>query len=397
MESSEIPVTETTVTPAQQEKEVPENNLIRNYNKLFYFLRLVTRKSIIEGSKIEGTDSSIERPISQRATRAQLFKKFLAIPKSDKEGRKNILAEAHVRDEITKQYLNQGEVKVNIPRLGEQSARYTVMEPPQPKIDEAAKKPPIFLIPGLANDIDCVGALAQELPFMGRKTIVVGVPESEMGRITPEFTQAASNTDSFSPHCEFFKGAVNALVGENQLVELWGYSSGSTIIAEMLNDPEFRQKVSCAVLLSPAASSNITKNALNLGILNELRNLLSRNLPKYTLSLAKSSGGEQDRLKGEVFQAMLKKVRTATAAWKKARVRDGGKIVIFSGEKDFMTKSFEIFKGDPASTAKLKQENPQIEVIDSPNAFHTTPLLEPQTVIQEVSKVQGWAIQDSNL
>lgn len=392
MESNaELSTSKAVITPPIQERSVPEGNrignLVENFNKLLYRFRLnrfrlVTHESVIRGSEVRS-----ERPLSLRATRVQLFQEFKSTPKTDKEARKNILTEAHDRDEIARQYLTQGEVKVSLLNLGEQSARYTIINPPESRRrPETDSKPPIFLIPGISNDIDCVGALAQEIPFMGRKVIVVGMPESQIGKVTPEFAKAVSESPSFGPHVDFYKGAINALIGQDGQVELWGHSAGSAIIAEILNDPKFQARVTDAVLLNPASSANISSIALNLGISNELRNLISRNLPKYTLS---SQGNLPERvdhkqLRENVFKIMLKKVCTVAESWKKARVREGGKIIVYSGRQDRMTRSYEIFRGDQNSLDSVKKENPQIEVIDDPNGFHSTPLIEPQTIIREV-------------
>ena len=373
-----VGISEIDIKPATQEKAVPEGNLVSNLDKFLYALRLVTHKSTIKGAEVQS-----ERSLSMRATRAQLFKEFQSTSKADKEGRKTILEEAHAREEIAKQYLTQGEVKVNIPGLGEQSARYTVITPPEGrKTPDTDSKPPIFLIPGISNDIDCIGALAQEIPYKGRKVIVVGMPESIMGKITPEFAKAVSETPGFGSHVDFYKGAINALVGENNQVELWGHSTGAVIIAEYLNDPKNRERVENAVFLNPASSANISENALNLGIINELRNLLSRNLPKYMLS--NRGEMEQKEMKADLTKVMLKKVCTVDEAWRNARVREGGKIVVYSGQKDNLTRSYEIFKGDKDSQDKVKQVNPQIEIIDDPKAYHSTVLIEPQRVIRDV-------------
>ncbi|MBI2018156.1 hypothetical protein HYS96_00440 [Candidatus Daviesbacteria bacterium] len=375
-------------TPPIQEKVVPEKNLVANLEKLLYALRLVTHRSTVKG--VNRSEVQSERFLSIRTTRAQLLKEFKSTSKADKEARISILLEAHARDEIAEQYLTQGEVKVNIPGLGEQSARYTIMISPESRKTPNTvlySNPPIFLIPGLSNDIDCVGALAQEIAYMGRKVIVVGMPESIMGRITPEFAEAVSQTPGFGPHTKFFKGAINALVGENNQVELWGHSIGAVIIAEFLNDPKNRARVERAVLLNPASSANISEHSLNLGILNELRNLLSRNLPKYTLS--NRGQMEQNDLKANLTRIMLEKVCTLYQVWQNVRVREGGRIIVYSGQKDNLTRSYELFRGDKELEARLRQVNPQMEVIDDPNGFHSTVLIEPQKVISQVFQKQA--------
>lgn len=379
--NAEIPQGE--ITPTTQEHAVPEGNLIANLSRLARAFRLITNRSHI---RIGNQDTNSERPLSLRTQRAQLYDKFRHVPKSDREARQRILSEAHDRDEIARQYLTQGEVKVNFPGLGGQAARYTIINPPEGRrTAEGAGKPPIVLIPGISNDIDCVGALAQEIPFMGRVVIVVGMPESQMGRVTPEFAKAAAESASFALHADFFKAAINSMPGGYDQIELWGHSAGGPIIAEILNDPEFQGKVTDAVLLNPASCAAITPRELNLGVLNELRNF-GRNFSKYTLTMGTDSaipqGPVQKELKKAVSAAMLKKVCSISERWKQARVIEGGKIVVYSGQEDQLTRSYEIFNG--VSQDRLKEVNPQLEVIDDPNGFHSTVLTQPQRIISQV-------------
>lgn len=86
---------------------------------------------------------------------------------------------------------------------------------------------------------------------------------------------------------------------------------------------------------------------------------------------------------------MLEKVCTLYQVWQNVRVREGGRIIVYSGQKDNLTRSYELFRGDKELEARLRQVNPQMEVIDDPNGFHSTVLIEPQKVISQVFQKQA--------
>jgi len=376
---------EVSIHPPHQEVRVPEFNEIGRVNKLLYLFGKVTARTRTSLSG-ERREKKSERPLSLRTTRAKLYHEVMLTP--DKNSRREIFAEAHVRDGIATQYLNQGEVTVTLPGLGEQTARYTRIEAPESrKTPETSTKPPIFLIPGISNDIDCVGALAQELPYSGRSVVVVGFPDSFMGSVTKEFAQAVEASPDYTPHTEFFKHALDALIREDTPVELWGFSTGSPIVEQILNDPKFQEKVTNAVLISPASVVDQTSKQLTLGTIKEIGKLLKRlsALGKYTYT----SGREdtvppepegQRAIKKEVFGSLLTRVRTNLPLWEQARVKEGGNIIVVSGKKDEMTKSY---LAEDAFT-----QNPQIHVLHLSEGSHATPLTEPEEVLRKIFDLQ---------
>lgn len=365
-----------------QEKSVPEINLIEKLDRLFYAAGKVTRPSRF--GKSQETPEGLERSLLSRTARATLLAKLEAIPKNDREKRQEIIKEAKFRDEIARQYLNQGEVTVNLPGLGEQTARFVVIEPPRSLVTKETKaKPAIFLIPGISNDIDSVGSLVQEIAFLGRKVIVVGFPESYMGKVSSEFVNAVQKSKNYQPHTTFFKTAATKLLGVVDNIELWGFSTGAPITAEILADPEFQKRTTNTVLLSPASSVNQSKLQLNLGIIKEIVRLAKNfgRLPKYSLTWGRKTPDreEQKQLKQNFYKSLLDKVRRESDFWRIMKVKDTGKIVIVSGKRDQMTRS-------SAAISKFSK-NPQAEIVDFPDGSHVTPLVESQKVLTEVFQI----------
>lgn len=367
------------IKPRVQEKASPEVNRVTSLDGFFHFLGQVTAKSMSD--RREG----IKRSLQLRHSRAELFKKFKETPKDDEETRRQLIREGKIRDELERQYLNQGEVTVNLPDLGPQTARYTLIDlPPDLKPSDATEKPPIYFIPGISNDLDCVKSTLQELAYTGRKVVAVGFPESFMGKVTPEFANAAQQSSDYQPHVAFFKEAESKLIGEANEVDLWGHSTGAAIIEQMLSDPKFQQKTREAVLLCPASSSNISKVGMGAGLIKETSHLLRRfgSLPKYSLTQgSKNSQIEgQKELKKRVFNTLMERVRTKMDFIGSAKVKEGGRIVVVSGSQDHLTES---------SRAKADfLANPQVAFIELPDGHHATPVTNPSLVIAKVNQIR---------
>jgi len=370
-----------------QERSVPEYNILeQRFKKLWYLLSTVTHPSKVQAPN---EPREIERSLLGRAVRAELLQKFFALPKSDTERRKQILDEAHIRDEIAHRYLNQGEISVDLPELGRQTSRLLALEPPESQTTpETQDKPPIFFIPGISADIDPVGGLVQELAFMGRKIVVIGYPEASLGKVTPEFARKAAITPNFEPHTTFFKQAIKKLAGEAD-IELWSYSTGGPIVAEILADPEFQERVSNAVFLAPASCVNQSKLELATGLANEifaftrkLKKLPSYSLSSYSLVLGRKTPDlpYQSKNKATVFTAQIDKVCRKSASWERMRVKPGGRIVVWNGEDDRLTTSYKLEKDI--------QNNPQVLSIKDKKGLHVTPVLEPKRILRDIFTTQ---------
>lgn len=388
------------VEAPKQEQAEPIVNNVAVAERLFYAYRYITANRLGKSQGVE-----FERPLFLRNKRAELYRQLLPwrhhwLP-TKYPALKEISSEARDRDEIARQYLNQGEVKVSLPNLGEQMARYVILTPPEGRrTAETYHKPPIFVIPGISNDLDCIGSFINELAFQGRRVICVAYPESNMGSITPEFAQAVRKNPGFEVHSQFYKGAIEALYPEGEEYELWGHSTGAPIIEYILEDPEFSEKTKQAVLLCPIGTVNMSERLLNAGIVAEF-GLIAKKFPTlsswlYSGSLPGKPGGRRDRqvnpelqeTKGQVFGALFERVRQRFDYWKKSKVKEGGKIIVMSSKADLMTRSYEVFKDNPETKRKIKEINPQIETFEMPDSSHSTPLIEPERIIKQVFELQ---------
>ncbi|MEX1052290.1 MAG: alpha/beta hydrolase [Patescibacteria group bacterium] len=367
-------VTKSAYIDRRQESEVPEINLLENWQNLFYSLAKVTRASLLPGSESY-------RPLALRTRRAQIFKQIKSNWHTD-EARTSI-DEAKIRDKIAFQYLDQEDISIEFAELGEQRARFNIIRPPE---EVNQHKDPIFLIPGISNDIDAVGWLAQELAYQGRKVITIAFPESFLGSVTEEFANAVENTDSYEPHTSFFMEAISKLTADDNSVELWGFSTGGAIAAEMLQKKALQDRISKAVLMCPASSADMSAKQLNFGMgkdgLYLAKNLSDSTKYTYTKGRKELLGIEpelegQRSLKERIFNRLLVKVRTKRDSWKAARVTEGGEIVIVSGGQDDITRSRETFNDKDF----VRNSNPQARLIYLPKLHHVSPLIKPEEVV----------------
>jgi hypothetical protein len=302
------------------------------------------------------------------------------IPHADREKRKALLTEAKDNDRIAKEFLNQGMVQVTFPNLGEQSARYSIMN----KSPESEKTTsPIVIIPGISNDLDSIEAHAQSVARNGREVISLGYPEGHAGKVTQAFADAVVEKGDLSYHTQFFKEAINALThGE---LEVWGLSTGAAIVAEILSDPEFQQKVSNAVLISPAGSVEQTQRDLHMGFLKDMRSFI-HNVSDIVPSFVWFSGkkGEKDTIQqnlfGKINGALQKAVSHKSPHWESMAVKDGGHIIVIAGGKDEVTKSY--------AAVDEFQKNPYVKVAVMPNETHITSFNSPQ-VLNKISELQS--------
>lgn len=268
--------------------------------------------------------------------------------------------------------------------MGIQTARYVKLVPPEPLQNDLTKRPIIVLIPGISNDLDCVGTLMQEAVFMGRRITSIAYPESFMGTVTEQFAKVVEGSLDYTPHVDFFKAAISKLLKEGELIELWGYSTGAPIVEQILNDSQFQERTTNAVLLCPASSVDQSAGSLNMGLLNEI-GLLKKHFPflsRFTLTAGSKEPGDkqQEGLRKRVMNGLLKKVVRKYDFWKQAKVRKGGNIILVSGQHDQVTKSHQ-------AIGEFSQ-NPQIQVLPLRDGYHATPGINPQGVLPQIFRMQ---------
>ncbi len=386
---------EVNITAPHELRREEETNTLELLDGFYHLIGAVTHKS---EARIRQTDGyfikATERPMTERAVRAKLIEKFRKIPKIDTFARKEIIAEAHERDEILCQFMTQGEVAVNLSykneNLGFQKAPFTRLHPVDVEKNEVANDlPTIFLIPGIANDLGSIGVLARELAI-NRNVVLVAQPDSQMGEITHQFVDAATEEKNLTIYADFFEKALRNLIAPEDKIEFWGHSMGGQLIFELLNRPELRDRTSQAVILCPSGSANISRSELNIALLREMGNLIKAgiksDLVKFSLVMGRKSpqNDAQSALKKKVMNTNLDLVLSYSDVWRTARVAEGGKIIVVTGGEDKMTRSAEFFANpnrDPS------QVNSQIQVINLPQGSHATPGVRPDEVINIVSKV----------
>lgn len=286
--------------------------------------------------------------------------------------------------------------------LGEQVARFVVLTPPETRKNEVQDaKPPIFLIPGISNDLESMGMLPQELAFEGRKVVLIGFPESWHGEATDAFGKATEESVDYEPHTTFFKKAIESIeqdqavrdrVGDSPEIDLWGYSTGAAIVAEALTDKTFREQVANAVIIAPPSCVD-QKNLKILGqeiplpgpILRELWQTLRpkniKNSPKRNVTNRHDIEFTKDhrRRMTRTYNALREKVLRRNDWWKNdLGIRPGGKIAVVSYDNDQLTKSYKVI-------GEIEQ-NPQLSVVKL-SGSHNTPLSEPENAINAVNNV----------
>ncbi|MGA2911566.1 MAG: hypothetical protein ABSE17_02930 [Candidatus Levyibacteriota bacterium] len=332
------------------------------------------------------------RPDALRRTRRELVEQIKQTPKSE---RGRIIEAGHARDELAEQFMtNQQEVRVDMGELGEQMARYIVLTPPEGrKTAETDSKPPIFLIPGISNDLESMGMLPQEIAFEGRKVVTIAYPESWHGNVTDAFGKAAEESPTFEPHASFFKQAienirqnldVQAQLGDHQQIELWGFSAGALIVSEMLTDRNFSQEVSNAAIIAPASNFDQTMNAAKLNISKDqfitygidFKNTAKMN-PNFRTEIEYTTDFRKRMQR--TFDALSKKVTRRYSWWEQdMTVAEGGKIAVVSywTDQQAQTKRVEV---------EIRRK-PNLEPVML-SGTHETPKIESETLINAISKV----------
>ena len=339
------------------------------------------------------------RPDALRRVRRKLAERIM--PWTPKKERQASVREGRARDKIAEEFINaQREVRVSVGELGEQMARFVVLTPPEGrKTEETDLKPPIFLISGISNDLESMGMLPQEIAFKGRKVVLIGFPESWNGEVTDAFGKAAEESANYEPHTTFFKEAIKTIkenqevkdrIGDVSKIDLWGYSAGAAIVAEMLTDQAFRGQIADAAIIAPPNCVD-QKNLkifgqeipLPIAVIKELyQNLRPRNIKaaaglnvinRHDIQYTEDHRNRMLR----TYNALREKVLRKNNWWKNdLRVRDGGKITVISYESDHMTQSYKV--------ADEIAQNPNLHLIKLPGS-HNTPLTKPQDMIRALA------------
>lgn len=336
----------------------PVANAFSKLEKIFYNKKIITCPSFT----VDG-DKQYQRPLFLRNIRAEIFLE-------EDNTRKARLEEARLRDEINKQYLNQKDFETDMGVLGKNKSKYVILEP-KIKTDEC----PVFFIPGISNDIDCVGSLISEIAYQGRKVICLAHPESYQGSVSKNFAKRVEESTSYQPHTEFFKRGIKSLVGENKF-ELWGLSLGGGFAQELMLDSEISQKVKKSVLICPSNMATITRSSYNKGLLNDFYHLLKKDNFHRLPSWSFTHGPKPYR--NEIMDALGKKAAKPFTDWQKIK----NKTLLIIGENDYITN------GVNADFDNILK-NRNITTVIFPNFIHATPILHSQKVLKYINAHQN--------
>lgn len=361
-----------------EKRNLPQYPLLdrKGYKNILYGVGLITHESNLVGSKNENGEEQ-KRPLAERKDRAEFLNKFKTT--NDREEKRRILDEAKELDKIYVQFgQNQKEITINMDGLGEQMARYVILEP-----SVYSDKPPIILIPGISNDLYSIGELSIKLVASGRKVIMIAYPESWHGRVTRKFGDAVKQSDNFGPHTEFFKSAINKLVEGNNQIDLWGDSTGSLIVSNLLADNNFKQRIDNSVLLVPPGE--ITHKNFNISMTKETLSGLKKLhlMTKMSVSNREEiwTSDEHRELMLHTFNSLRDKVISRYPWWERNLLTgSGNKTVVIIGEKDHVT---EAKRGK-----KEIVSNETLELYSIKSGNHSTPAVESEMVIDLVNKLQ---------
>lgn len=248
-------------------------------------------------------------------------------------------------------------------------------------VDETTKdKPPIFVVGGIANDLESIGNFVTEIAVNGREVIAVAYPDSYNGSVTPEFAQAVVSAEHYEPHAAFFKAAIDHHFLPDGERELWGYSTGAPIVAEILNDPKQQETTSRAVFVCPASTTTQSEGAVKRGVMSDIAFIKEKGtLPNLTLTTGLKEGDEEKphrQSRKTSFEGLLSHVARSDDAWSTAKVKEGGEIVFVSCENDKVTRSWD--NNDRFG------EHPQGRVIPIEGGYHATPIVQPERVMPQI-------------
>lgn len=369
---------------------------VDSWFNLFYRLGWATRPRLAGVPTPLINPQMTERSLHTRFERARLYKDLvkeralqrkmqarIKVAKVDWVGINRLKQDL---DTFDRQFLNQGDLSIDIPELGIQGSRYAVVELPSRK-EVAQSKPPIFLVPALSGDLNGVAPLMREAALQGRRVVTVGYPESFMGKTTEAFAQASQISPNFEPHTTYFKKAIEALLGTEGDIELWGYSTGGGLVTEILNDPRFQQRVTNAVIIAPGGSVEQSKRDVIKGVLHEVKEVFKRpkSIGDTVVAYARKLPIEavHKKLRDRIFfSTLFNKVGKRVNSWEGIKVKEGGKVIIVTGQKDEITKSYQ------ADQELLGLSNPQINLLDIQKGSHLSPLTQARTVVGKIAEIR---------
>lgn len=351
---------------------------------LYYKFGQVTRERFVGNI---GQKEGIARSPWARMERVRLLKKLERGEITHSES----TIEKRKVDEIDLQFAKQKNFDIEVLELGVQSAYGTEVNlPDHLKSPEDLSRPPIFIVPALCGDLYGIEPLIKELALKGKRVISIAYPESHLGKTTEEFARSAEGGDNktYEPHTSYFKEAIKKMIGQEGDIELWGYSTGCPIVAEILSDSFFQNRTKNAVLISPTSVVDQSYCAFIVGNVKEGGRILAVQHGWKTSDVSIVLGPkdamdvENKKRRKRIFKALSKnKVISKMGVWKNVKVKEGGKVILLSAQKDKITKSNK-------SLSEF-QEFDQYSILNLKKGSHLTPLTRARHVISKILAIQG--------
>lgn len=220
-------------------------------------LGMATRKSNLPGS-------DEMRPVALRVDRADFCKTVTELREDlksgelDKETYKTKIAYLQEglenKDNVYLSFLEGVKpLMVDMGKLGTQRANYIDLSFEGTDLS----KPPIVIIPGISNDLNGSGEFPLKLALKGRRIILITYPESWHGKTTKEFAMAVGKSNNFQPHTDFFKLAINQILGDKTSFDICGLSAGAIMASEITKAKNFSDRIGKINLIVPAGITGI--------------------------------------------------------------------------------------------------------------------------------------------
>lgn len=365
-----------------------------------------------------GLIGEIKKPISLRSERADVYKEVKKIKKEEdrcfskleedtqesfdeaelseeekkikeeenKQSRKESFDKAnvffdkvHELDNLFSQVLyGRKSVEVEIEGLGKQSSEFVELK--SKKVD--LEKPPIVLVLGISNDLDGVGEFPIKLAMISkRRVFVFTYPESWHGKVTREFGEAVEKSNNFGPHTEFFKSAINQVVGSETEIDICGVSAGSIMVSELTKDKKFNNRTNQINLIVPPGIVGMNTKSLIKGLSREVKSLIFNKNDGRKISILnpeKIRKTDEERANGFNTSANLRNKLSQEYSWWNNELLSGKgrqtKVIIC--EQDGVTNGVD--------GLEKVSKNPNLKVFLLKKSSHGTPGSNPERVIEQM-------------
>lgn len=360
--------------------------MIENATRSAWRQGKVTAPSRTQGDRDQSPTNRVERTLSNRARRAQLFHTIFAMRHSNKEGARELLRTSHLQDEFDRQLIQQHTYWIDTP-WGRQRAQGAIIDltrsPLWPAERQKPSLPPIFFIPAFSGDLYGIAPLMRELALQGRMIVSIAYPESPTGEPTPAFADAVAAASDFTPHAEFFANAYDQITAAaggqpSDAVELWGYSTGAALAATLLTQPRWQERVTAARLIYPASLTDRSPLGTMMGAARDYLRMDRSHLYDAGIVIGPREG-KPSSLRKRIADKVMRLVGTRLDMYARMKLaRLGRNIVVVAGERDATTQGWR--------AAEHFAGHNQVVVQEMPGARHMDALTQAAEVVALVER-----------